>query len=238
MSQNSNNLLAASSQVRNASEHLSQGASEQATSIEEVSSTMEHITANIEQNRINSLQTEKVSMLASNSVKQVAEKSQKSVEANKAISGKITIINGIAFQTNLLALNAAVEAARAGEHGKGFAIVASEVRKLAESSKNAADEIVKLAMPGLTLSEEARSLMLETIPRIDNTSKLIQEITSASLEQSNGATQVNSAIQQLNNVTQINAASSEQLAAQAEELAAQAEQLNNSISFFKLTERA
>ena len=162
----------------------------------------------------------------------VAEKSQNAVEANKNIANKITIINDIAFQTNILALNAAVEAARAGEHGRGFAVVAAEVRKLAERSKLAAEEIVGLAQKSLDLSQGAGVVMSETMPKIDNTTKLVQEISAASLEQNNGATQVNNAIQQLNNVTQQNAAASEELATSSEELSSQAIQLKEIISFF------
>jgi len=231
---NSDYLLGASQQVSSTSEQLSQGANEQASSIEEVSSTMEQISANIEQNTSNAQQTGIVAIEANKSIKLVAEKSQKAVEANKAISEKITMINDIAFQTNLLALNAAVEAARAGEHGRGFAVVAAEVRKLAENSKKAAEEIVNLTLTGLQFSEDAGKLMMKTIPKIDNTAKLIQEIALASIEQNNGAGLVNSAIQQMNNITQENAASSEQLASSAEELSAQAERLKASILFFKL----
>ncbi len=233
VSNSTENLVGASAQVSSTSEQLSQGANEQASSIEEVSSTMEQISANIQQNTQNARQTEEVSEEANTSIKEVAQKLKEAVEANKEIAEKITIINDIAFQTNILALNAAVEAARAGEHGKGFAVVAAEVRKLAERSKTSAEEIVGLAQTGLKLTEEAGEVMLSTIPRIDNTSKLIQEIAAASFEQNNGAGQVNGAIQQLNSVTQQNAASSEELATSAEELLGQAEQLREVISFFK-----
>ncbi len=230
----SDNIADASQQISSSSQQLSQGANEQASSIEEVSSTMEQISANIEQNTQNAQQTDKVSHESNNSIKEVVEKSQKAVEANKQIAEKITIINDIAFQTNLLALNAAVEAARAGEHGKGFAVVAAEVRKLAENSKKAAEEIVRIAQSGLILTQEAGETMLSTMPKIINTSKLIQEIAVSSLEQNNGVGHVNTAIQQLNTVTQQNASSSEELASSAEELAGQAEQLKDVISFFNI----
>jgi len=235
ISQNSLNLLKASNQVKAASEQLSQGANEQASSIEEVSSTMEQMVSSIEQNTINSQQTERVSLEANKSIKVLAEKSQSSVDANSAISEKIMIINAIANKTDMLAINASIEAARSGMHGKGFAVVATEVRKLAENSQKSAVEIIGLALLGLKLSEESRELILETIPKIDNTSKLVQEITEASVEQNYGTNQVNKAIQQLNNVIQVNAASSQQLASSAEELAVQAEHLNKSISFFKIS---
>ena len=230
----SDQISNASSQLSSASEQLSQGASEQASSIEEVSSTMEEMSSNIEQNSQNAQETDKVSTEASESITEVAHQSKTVEDTNRRIAEKITIINDIAFQTNILALNAAVEAARAGEHGKGFAVVAAEVRKLAENSKVAADEIIGLVQTGLKLTEDTGIVMMNTIPKIENTSKLIQEIAAASLEQNNGAAQVNSAIQQLNSITQQNAASSEELASNAENLYDQANQLKEVISFFDI----
>jgi methyl-accepting chemotaxis protein len=174
-----------------------------------------------------------MSIEANEGIKNVAERAQKSVEANKTILEKISVINDIAFQTNILALNAAVEAARAGEYGKGFAVVATEVRKLAERSKQAAEEIVRITQESYKFSSGAGEVMAETMPLVDKTTKLVQEISAASLEQNNGAVQVNNAIQQLNNVTQQNASSSEQLSVSADELSSQAEQLGEFISYFK-----
>ncbi|MBN1182708.1 MAG: methyl-accepting chemotaxis protein [Bacteroidales bacterium] len=231
-------IAAASQQISSGSQQLSQGASEQASSVEEVSSTMEEIAANIEQNTENAQETEKISITAQQSINDVGDRALKSIEATKEIDDKIQIINDIAFQTNILALNAAVEAARAGEHGKGFAVVAAEVRKLAERSKKAADEIVTLAKESNNLAEGTGARMRETLPQVEKTTKLLQEIAAASLEQNNGVNQINSAIQQLNNVTQQNAASSEELATSSEELASQADSLKDMVAFFKINNKA
>jgi methyl-accepting chemotaxis protein len=230
---NTEYLASSSRELSQTSEQLSQGANEQASSVEEVSSTMEQIAANIDNNTSNASQTEKIAILVSEGIKKVSLAAQESLESVHNIAGKISIINDIAFQTNILALNAAVEAARAGEHGRGFAVVAAEVRKLAERSKVAADEIVTLAEKSVRATEEAGQLLFKIMPEVNKTTKLVQEISASSVEQNNGANQVNSAIQQLNNVTQQNAAAAEQMATNAEELASQAGNMKELISFFQ-----
>jgi methyl-accepting chemotaxis protein len=232
--QGADQITSASQQISNASMQLSESASEQASSVEEVSSVMEEISSSIQQNRDNAILTEKSSKNANNGINTAATGAKKAVEANETILGKIGVINDIAFQTNILALNAAVEAARAGEYGKGFAVVASEVRKLAEKSKNAAAEILTLTNESYDLTSGTGKIMLETLPKVENTSRLVQEIASSCIEQYNGVEQVNNAIQQLNGVTLQNAASSEQLATNAEELMGQAEHLKELMRFFKI----
>jgi methyl-accepting chemotaxis protein len=154
----------------------------------------------------------------------------------REIADKVSIISDIAFQTNILALNAAVEAARAGEQGRGFAVVAAEVRKLAERSKVAAEEIERISKKGVLLSDEAGKMLTQVVPEIERAAKLVQEIAAASVEQTSGAEQVNSALQQLNQVTQQNAAASEEMATASEELASQAEQLRDVVSYFRVEE--
>jgi methyl-accepting chemotaxis protein len=228
------NIAAASQQLSSTSQALSEGASEQAASVEEVSTTIEQMTSNIEQNSQNAGQTEKISQLAFDGMNEVANHAGQAVVAERTIADKIKIINDIAFQTNILALNAAVEAARAGEHGRGFAVVAAEVRKLAERSKVAADEIISLSAKSLDLAEGAGKRMIEIMPELEKTTRMVQEISAASSEQSNGSMQINSAIQQLNIVAQQNVAASEQISTSAEQMAAQAEQLQELIAYFKM----
>jgi methyl-accepting chemotaxis protein len=230
----SDNFYAASNQLSMASQQLSQGASQQASSLEEISSSMEEMVTNIQQNNDNSKQTETIAQHSAKGMVEVNTAAQKSLDSVKNITEKIQIINDIAFQTNLLALNAAVEAARAGEHGKGFAVVAAEVRRLAINSKAAADEIVKLSKESREITNQSGELLIKLIPEIQKTSELVQEITSATIEQGTGAEQINSAIQQLNSITQQNAASSEELATSAEELSSQADQLKSLVSFFRI----
>lgn len=232
----SEHLSIASRELSSTSQVVSQGASEQASSAEEVSAAIEEMAANILQNRENAKQTEKIAIKAENDINHGSGKVIRTVEAMQEITNRISIIGDIAFQTNILALNAAVEAARAGEHGRGFGVVAAEVGKLAERSKQAATEIDQLTKSSVFNAEEAGKLMKEIVPEIQKTSQLIQEISAANKEQSSGADQINLALQQLNIVTQQNAATSEELATNAVELSAQAEHLREIISFFKIGE--
>ena len=230
----SKNISVSSNEMSSSSQLMSQGASEQASSIEEISSSMEQMVANIQQNATNAEKTEKIAGEAQSGIREGHKTSETSAASMKQIAEKITIVNEIAFQTNILALNAAVEAARAGEYGKGFAVVASEVRKLAERSKDAAEEIDKLSKNGVQIVENASIRLSQIVPEIEKTATLVQEIASSSLEQNSGAEQVNNAIQQLNIVTQNNAASAEELATNSEEMASQAELLKELIAYFKV----
>jgi methyl-accepting chemotaxis protein len=228
------NLATVSQEMSDSTQKVSKGASDQASSAEEISASMEEMLSIIHQNTQNSKETEGVSANAAQFMRKVGESANKSLVSIKTISEKITIINDIAFQTNILALNAAVEAARAGEHGRGFAVVAAEVRKLAERSKSAADDIVKLSKSSVIVTEESANFINKALPEIERTALLIQEISASSLEQISGAEQVNNAINQLNEVTQLNAAAAEEIAKGAEGLASNAEQLESLVTFFKL----
>jgi methyl-accepting chemotaxis protein len=231
------NVTAASHQVASASQQMSRGAQEQASATEEVSSSMEQMAANILQNTDNSRETEKIATKALKDIQASSESVAEAVDAITVIADKIVIIEEIASKTDLLALNAAVEAARAGEHGKGFAVVAAEVRKLAERSQRAAAEITDISARTVKQARESKELLNSTLPDINRTAELVQEIAAASVEQNQGSTQVNKAIQQLSHVTQGNASAAEEMSSNAEELNSQAEELKTAISYFKIDYR-
>jgi methyl-accepting chemotaxis protein len=213
---------------------LSQGTTEQAANAEEVSSSVEEMAATIRQNSDNSLATESIANKTASDAAQGGKAVVDSVAAMDEIASKIGIIEEIARQTNLLALNAAIEAARAGEAGKGFAVVASEVRKLAERSQVAAGEITTLAKSTVSTATEAGDIISKIVPDIQKTASLVQEIASASREQSTGVDQIGKAMIQLDTVVQKNASASEEMASMAEELSDQAIQLSEAIGFFKV----
>lgn len=228
------NVADASAQLSDASQRISQGTNDQSASTEEVSSAMEEMYANIDQNADGALEAKSLARMMEQHITDLSTRMSDSMSSVQTIHEKISIVSEIARQTNILALNAAVEAARAGEHGKGFSVVASEVRKLAERSRDAAKEISDLSIHSLTTTQTAVENLQSVLPDVHKTAHLVEEIATASTEQKSGVDQINVAIQSLNDVVQSNAASSEELATSAEELNAQADILRDATRFFKI----
>lgn len=230
----SHTISHAGKQLNDSAQQLSKAAMLQAASLEEISSSMEQMNATIQQTTDNSVATEKISTASSHKIIELEQASQQCLDSVQSIADKIQIINDISNKTNILALNASIVAARAGEHGKGFAVVATEVRKLAESSKSAALDIISLTASSKTDTEKAGILMERIIPEVQETFRLVKEITAASIEQSSGVDQITNAVQQVNTITQQNASSAQELASSSNELVSQAEDLINLVSAFRI----
>lgn len=228
------NVASGAEEMSSTAQQISDGASQQSAAAEESNSSMEQMNSSIQQNADNARHTDQIANQAAEGANTSNEAVSKAVTAMKQISTKIEIVEEIARKTDLLALNAAVEAARAGEHGRGFSVVASEVRKLAERSALAAAEISQVSHEGVGLASQAGEKLTALVPDIRKTAELVQEINVASSEQSSGVSEIHKALKDLDQVIQNNASSSEEMASTAEELSSQAQQLLDSIGFFNL----
>ena len=225
-----------SRQLNDSAAQIAEGATEQAASVEQTSTAMEEINANIQQNASYAQQTGSIAAQSAQNAQSSGEAVDQAVQAMKKIADKIEVIQDISEQTNLLALNAAIEAARAGDHGKGFAVVADEVRKLAERSQKAAAEINTISKTSVKIAEQAGGMLAKLVPDIRKTSELVQDILVANQEQSQGSEQVNQAIRQLSMVVGRNAGAAEQVGSMASVLVEQADQMQKTMGFFKIQE--
>ncbi len=244
-------IATGSGQVSDASQALSQGATESASSLEEVTASMNQMASQVRTNAENASTANQLSseskLAAEKGDKQMSEMVQAMEEINQAgqnISKIIKVIDEIAFQTNLLALNAAVEAARAGQHGKGFAVVAEEVRNLAARSAKAAEETAQLIEGSVALTDRGSQMAQQTAVALkeimqgtNKVADLLEEIAAASNDQAHGINQVTTGLSQIDQVTQQNTASAEESAAAAEELSGQALQMQEMLKRFVLNHR-
>jgi len=244
LDEGSNQVVAAAGQVSGSSQSLAEGASQQAASLEETTSSLEEMASMTKRNSENAQKANDLARQARAAADKGVSDMQAMSTAMDAIKTSsddiakiIKTIDEIAFQTNILALNAAVEAARAGEAGMGFAVVADEVRNLAQRSAQAAKEtaakiegaIGKTAQ-GVQISGKVAEALNEIVAKARQVDELAAEVASASREQTQGITQINTAVGQMDKVTQTNAANAEECAASAEELNAQAATMKQSVA--------
>jgi len=243
---NAHTVLAGSKEIAKGNANLSSRTEQQSSNLEKTASSMKEMTSTVRQNAENAQEASKLASGTRIQAEQGGNVLNKAVSAmteitdsSKKISAIIGVIDEIAFQTNLLALNAAVEAARAGEQGRGFAVVASEVRNLAGRSATAANEIkiliqdsVMKVEEGSKLVDESGRTLEEIVGSVKQVSELIADIANASQEQSDGIGQVNRAIAQIDEVTQQNTTLVEEAANASTSMGEQASSLNEMVGFF------
>jgi methyl-accepting chemotaxis protein len=233
-------------QIAENSQDLARGASDQAASLEEMSSMTKRNSENAQKANELAREARAAADKGATDMQGMSAAMAAIKESSDDIAKIIKTIDEIAFQTNILALNAAVEAARAGEAGMGFAVVAEEVRNLAQRSAQAAKETaakiegaIGRTAQGVDISGKVAQTLVEIQTKVRQVDELAGAVAGASREQTQGITQINTAVGQMDKVTQGNAATAEEGAAAAAELRAQAESMQQSANeLMQLVDRA
>ncbi|MCL2703265.1 MAG: methyl-accepting chemotaxis protein [Defluviitaleaceae bacterium] len=235
-------------QISNSAMSLAEGSTRQASSIEELTASIELINAKIQQNSQNANNANEISQKSAQNAHigteamQAMETSMNGIkQSSDTISHVIKAIESIAFQTNLLALNASVEAAHAGEQGKGFAVVADEVRNLAAKSQQSARETAEMignsnnrVNEGIAAAQRTAESHGTIVGDVRHVSELISQIAQMSAEQAESIDQITVGITEISNVVQSNSATSQECASTSQELNSQATMLMQLVSYFKL----
>ncbi|MEW9924894.1 methyl-accepting chemotaxis protein [Clostridium butyricum] len=235
-------------QVAETSQTISEGATEQASAIEELTASLGEVNEKVQNSVKHAKETNIITSELGVKIEESNEKMNEMVKAMEEIDNSsrnireiINTIASISEQTNLLALNAAIEAARAGESGKGFAVVAEEVRKLAEESSQAVKDTAELIESSIKSVEKGKIIadttavsLKEAVKKTEEAVQLVDNISNISEVQAVSINQINGGIDQIADVVQSNSAIAEESAAASEELSAQADTLESMISRFKL----
>jgi len=239
-------ITGSSHSIRAGMNDLNTRTESQAASIEETTASMGEMTETVKVNSSNAHKANELAIVTDQQAQEGGELVNNTVKAMKEISNSSTeisniieVINEIAFQTNLLALNAAVEAARAGEKGRGFAVVAAEVRNLAQRSGNASKSIAGLlndssekVQHGMELAAKSGKTLSDIVASIKNLASLMQDIASASSEQSSGIAQINSAVKEMDRIIQMNGELVENANSSSNSLSKDAEALKSLMNQF------
>ena len=241
-------VAAGAQNVSDASVALSQGASEQAASVEQLSASISQIASQTASNAQNAEKANELTVGTRSRAEMGNQEMQEMLAAMEEINASsvniskiIKVIDEIAFQTNILALNAAVEAARAGQHGKGFAVVAEEVRNLAARSAKAAKETTDMIEGSMEKVEAGRGIahktaqaLSEIVGDVASVADIVASIAKASNEQKLALEQINQGVQQVSQVVQSNSSTSEEAATASQHLSAQADNMKASVGKFRL----